>query len=54
MHIEGDLLQDVALAVEGVDVLQAEQDAFAGCALARLRRQRMGAGADIDLLHPGR
>ena len=52
VHVERDVVEDVALAVEGVDLVDAEQRRRRRRG-ARLGRQRGGAGADIDLAHLG-
>ena len=55
VHVEGDVAQDVALAVEGVDARRARAAMrLARGAGARLLGERMGARADVDLLHARR
>src|SRR3954462_776111 len=49
-YVEGDVDQDVALAVVGIHPRGGKKHRRLGGALARLCRQRHGAGADIDLL----
>ena len=50
-QVEGDIVEDVALAVEGVDVVDLKQHVAAGRGFARLRGDMRRAGADIDVLH---
>ena len=51
MQREGDVVENVALAVEGIDVACGQQRVDAGGGFARAGGNFGRAGADIDLLH---
>ena len=52
-HVERDGVEDVALAIEGVDLIDHQERRRLGRRGARLGGERRGAGADIDLAHLG-
>ena len=52
-HVERDRVEDVALAVEGVDLVDGEQRACTRRGRRHLCGDMRGAGADVDLAHLG-
>ena len=52
MQREIDIVENVALAVEGVDIVDRQQRVDTGGGFSRARGNLGGAGTDIDFLHP--